>query len=98
MDTFVASGNSGKGRMVDQLTRDDGMTASCQTKTVEFKKSVALSSSDLNERWRAVKRQEWNAIHCSDKTWAAMASSGWQIVAAVTTTNREEIKFVVECR
>jgi hypothetical protein len=96
--SFLAKGNADNGRMVDVLARNDGMTASCETRTVEFKKSVALSAAELAERWGAIKQREWDAIHRADRAWATIVSEGWKVVAALKTLDGQEVRLTVDCR
>jgi len=97
IDAFNARGNAKKGQMVDPLTRNEGMHADCQRRTVEFLKSVAVAASELTPPWLAAKQKEWSDLHCKDRVWSAMMSGGWQIVLLLATFDGKQLRLVAQC-
>jgi len=95
---FAAETNADKPDAPDPLTSNDAVVVDCDRKTVRFKKSVALSSSELGETWHVSKQREWNTAYCANEEWAPIFASGWQVSATVTTFDGKRVTFFAECR
>ena len=94
---FAAKANADKPGATDPLTRNDAMVVDCDRKTVQFKKSVALSYSELGETWHVSKQREWNSVHCGNVEWAPIFVNGWKVSTTVTTFDGKRVTFFAEC-
>jgi hypothetical protein len=81
----------------EPLTTNDAILVDCDRKTVEFKRSVALSYSELNPAWQASKQREWNSEYCRNAEWAPIFESGWQVSMTVRTFDGKRVTFFAEC-
>jgi hypothetical protein len=95
---FAASANADRSPAPDALTRNDEMVVDCDRKTVDFKKSVALSYSELGDTWHASKQREWNSAYCRNVQWAPIFASGWKVSMTVRTFDGKRVTFFAECR
>jgi len=94
---FATKANADKPSMADPLTRNEAMAVDCDRKTVKFKKSIALSFSELGETWLAIKQREWNSVYCGDQAWAPIFASGWKVSLTLVTFDGKHMTVFAEC-
>lgn len=53
-------------RMVDAVTRVDGVSVFCGLRTYATNKFIMMDMSTMREGWRARKQEQWNQIICTN--------------------------------
>jgi hypothetical protein len=94
---FAAKANEDKGSAIDGLSSNEGVSVSCDTKTLIFHKALALSMSELGTTWHASKQQEWNAIYCANPDWSPILANGWKVAASLTTFDGKRMTIFAQC-
>jgi hypothetical protein len=90
--------NKDKGVWIDRTTRNDGMTVSCQSRTVLFHRFFNTHSAAMDEPWQRSKAEEWSAAHCSNPIWAEAIQSGWMIGAAYVAGDGVRVSVWARCK
>jgi hypothetical protein len=86
----TATGFAGKGpHMVDKVTRADGASADCGTKSASFRLSILLDSSKLKPGWQDTLKAGWSQSFCRSATLKAALAAGWR--AGVTWTTSDSV-------
>ncbi|MBX9726688.1 MAG: hypothetical protein K2X09_05425 [Rickettsiales bacterium] len=89
--------NADSGAMLDAYTRNDGVSVLCNTKVVEFKKSLLTNSTDLREGWQERKASQWDKIYCEMPALEAI-KSGWTIGFSLVTKDGVRFWHKAECK
>ena len=89
--------NSEKGSMVDSITRNDGMVVSCNTKSVEFKKSLTVNASQLKDGWQAFHEKRRNEALCKLEDLAFAVNTGWSVAMPSTTLDGKTFTLIAKC-
>jgi hypothetical protein len=95
---FTVAENKDVGLWIDRTTRNAGMTVTCETRTVEFKRFTYALSSSMSSAWKEHKAAEWNARHCNNPIWSAAIRSGWKILLTTTSIDRKSASIIAECK
>ena len=83
--------------MVDPVTRNDGMAVLCNTKVVEYKKSMIVDFSMLRDGWKERKQKQWNSIYCDGSHWQKLIDDGWTVSTTLISKSGERFWFKAEC-
>ena len=97
LSDYAIKANREKTHAPDALTTNGAMLVDCDRKIVEFKKSVALSYSELDATWQARRQREWNSAYCRTAEWAPIFVSGWKVSMTVRTFDGRRVTFFAEC-
>ncbi|MEO7688082.1 MAG: hypothetical protein ABIS51_02265 [Sphingomonas sp.] len=84
-------------KMVDRITRTDGMAIFCSLRTVTTNKSFLLPLSQFREGWQARKQEQWNRATCDDSFFGPMARKGWRFTENITFTSGERFILDAKC-
>lgn len=84
-------------RMVDSVTRVDGMSVFCGLRTVATNKYLLVSMSAMQEGWQARKQEQWNRIICDNAAFGVMARRGWRFAHNMTFQSGERITQEARC-
>ena len=95
---FAVAENRDVGLWIDRTTRNAGMTVTCETKVVEFKRFTYALSSSMSDAWKERKAAEWNARHCNNPVWSDAIRSGWKILFTTTSVDRKSASIIAECK
>ena len=94
---FAVTLNAANGAMIDAITRNEGMAVSCDRKNIDFKKSVALTSSELYARRSGIEKK-WNQHYCTNKEWAPVFAAGWSASTTITALDGKSLKVTATCK
>ena len=97
LSDFAIKQNVAKGEMIDAITRNEGMSVSCDTKIVDFKKSAALTSPELYLRRSGIQKQ-WNQHYCTNKEWTPIFAAGWSASTTIAALDGKSLTVTAECR
>ncbi len=98
MKDFSQKVNSEGPVWVDHATRQDGVAVICNTKIVEYKKFMNVSSADLRVGWQERKQEQLNDIHCTDDSPFRQAiDNGWNIKMLLTFIDGKTARFTAYC-
>jgi hypothetical protein len=89
--------NAEKGSMVDLVTRNEGVIVSCNTKSVEFKKSLTVNASELKDGWQAFHEKRHNEGLCKLEDWAFAVKTGWSVSMPFTTLDGKTFTLIAKC-
>ncbi|MBM7069643.1 hypothetical protein [Actibacterium sp. 188UL27-1] len=80
-------------RMIDKYTEITGFSVDCDTRVVEFRKRLLVSSAVMEPGVFARKQQQHTALHCNHQGLASV--SGWTAVDKIhEPTNELVFTFV----
>jgi hypothetical protein len=82
---------------LDRVTRNDGVSVSCEKRLVEFKRSVRGTGTSLDQSWRERKGGEWNDTHCHNRIWSEAILNGWNIAASFTASDGARVTIRAHC-
>ena len=71
--------NKDRGKMVDVITRTDGVTVLCGVKILQFKKFLFTSPKALRPGWQARKQSQWNDLYCQGDFRRIILENGWTV-------------------
>lgn len=95
--TDMASARNAEGpKMVDHVTRDDGMAVLCSLKAVEFKKFMFASQAEMRPGWRERKAKQWNDIYCNGATRENI-EDGWTIALVLVLQDGTRFRHAATC-
>ena len=86
------------GKWVDKITRNDGTTVLCGTKSVEFKKTFNVGFEKMQSDWRAVQQRTLNDNFCKAPSWRNAILAGWTVANSCTAPNGARETFVAAAR
>jgi hypothetical protein len=86
------------GIWIDRVTRNAGVTVSCDKKVVEFKRFLYVPAASLNEAWQERKAAEWNTTHCSSPLWQEAIRSGWKISVSFWVADGSHVSLHARCQ
>ena len=84
-------------KMVDRITRTDGMTVLCGLRTVATNKSFLVPLSQFRDGWQARKQEQWNRLTCDDNLFGPMARKGWRFALNLTFISGERFILDAKC-
>lgn len=84
-------------KMVDPITRTDGMSVLCSLRTVTTNKFFLVKLSDFREGWEARKQEQWNRLVCDDRDYGPMARKGWRFTLNLTFLSGERFIEDAKC-
>lgn len=84
-------------KMVDPITRTDGMSVMCSLRTVTTNKSFLVKLSQFREGWEARKQEQWNRLVCDDRDYGPMARKGWRFTLNLTFLSGERFIEDAKC-
>jgi hypothetical protein len=85
-------------KMVDTITRLDGIVTFCAVRTVNFAKFVNIDVKAFREGWLERKQAQWNDAFCKDAAYVALVQDGWRINQTLTFLSGERYVMTVACR
>ena len=94
---FARAANKDIGLWIDRTTRNDGVTASCNTRIVEFKRFINVRLASVDRSWHEGKAEEWNKRHCGNPIWTEAIRSGWKIELSITATDGRHVSLRARC-
>ena len=86
------------GLWVDKVTRNAGMSVSCERKRIEFTRFTYMRSSSMDDAWTQRKAADWSATYCANPVWSEALQSGWRIVLSVTAADGGRVAVDAKCR
>jgi len=89
--------NEDRGKWIEEDTRYDGITVSCENRTVEFKLFVQLGFIDIPGNWKDRTNYKWSADYCTDPSWAAAINNRWKVALVVRSAIGEDAYFRADC-
>jgi hypothetical protein len=92
---MVQALNADTGAWLDRHTRNDGVEVVCPIRTVWFKRFVDLRAPGKD--WAALKREEWNNVHCHDRVWRPAIDDGWILLLTIATASGERADIIASC-
>jgi hypothetical protein len=90
--------NERLGSPIDGLSSNEGVDLSCESKTIVFHKSIALSSSELTWRWQLAMQQDLNSIYCTGEMWEEVMAKGWTVAVVWAAFDGKQVTFEPQCR
>jgi len=97
LERSAANLNKDSGKWIDKVTRQDGATVLCGTKSIEFKKTINVGFEKLPSDWRATQQRAWNDAHCKDPAWRRAILAGWTVATSYTAPNGARDRIVAVC-
>ena len=94
---FAIAAEKDVGLWVDRVTRNGGMSFSCERKLVEFKRFTYAPSASMNGAWKERKAAEWSASECGSQVWGDAIRNRWKIVLSVTSADGGQVRFTAQC-
>jgi hypothetical protein len=85
------------GLWLDRVTRNGGMSVSCERKVVEFKRFTYAPSASMTGAWKESKAAEWNKSECASAVWGEAIRNKWRIVLSVTSADGGQAVFTAQC-
>ena len=94
MQDLAAKINRNIGARLDEVTVQSGMAVRCNEKLVEFKKTLKIPFSNLQDpQWR----KRLNDIYCTNDTLLQAVASGWQVTTTITDSTSERLRMTARC-
>jgi hypothetical protein len=84
-------------KMVDAITRTDGMSVLCGLRTVTTNKTFLVNLSQFREGWQARKQEQWNRMSCDNSSFGPMARKGWRFTLRITFASGEQFILDAKC-
>ena len=84
-------------KMVDRVTRTDGMSIMCGLRTVTTNKFFLVPLSQFREGWQARKQEQWNRMTCDNASFGPMARKGWRFTLNLTFASGERFILDAKC-
>lgn len=85
-------------RMVDRITRLEGLSVSCSLRTVTWNKTITVDRAQMDPHFLQVTQQEdWNHIICDDDPLGTMARRGWRFVTNYTYADGQQMITEAHC-
>lgn len=84
-------------RMVDTVTRIDGVSVFCSLRAVLWNRYIIGDMSQMADGWQAAKQEQWNRLICDDRAFGAMARRGWRFANNMTFRSGERITQDARC-
>jgi len=97
LERSAANLNKDSGKWIDKVTRQDGTTVQCGSRSIEFKKTINVDFEKLPSEWRAIQQRAWNDTHCKDPAWRRAILAGWTVATSYTAPNGTREKIVAVC-
>lgn len=82
---------------LDPVTQDDGVEVDCARKTVEYPRSVSVTTARMKPGWQEGKTAQWQDSACKSDLLVAAMNHGWVLSITVTFADREQFHYIVEC-
>jgi hypothetical protein len=89
--------NATVGMWQNPVWRNDGVSVSCERRTIQFKLFLNLSSQEITPEYNQRAADRWNASHCSLQAWRDAIADGWQIELFIAMLKRESETFDAMC-
>ncbi len=85
------------GVWIDRMTRNAGMSVSCDRRTVEFTRFTYAPSASMDQAWKERKAADWNAVHCASPVWNEAIRSGWKIMLSQASADGARVTIAAQC-
>jgi hypothetical protein len=85
-------------KMVDHITRMDGMVTLCSVRAVAWNKSVLTAAPADPEQWRLRHEANWTAGICQNALYRNMSLKGWEYVQYLTFRTGEHLTLNARCK
>ena len=85
------------GRQVDEITVNRGLFVLCGARTVIFRKSLTVRSSDLRPGWQERFRLRWNGEMCIEAAWIDKIRTGWTVSMAALFADGTRFETSANC-
>jgi hypothetical protein len=84
-------------KMVDAVTRTDGISVLCAARTYTTNKTLLVNASTMRDGWQGRKQAQFDQITCENEIFGPLARSGWRFVMNFTFLSGERFSFVAKC-
>lgn len=91
--------NAETGTMLDEITRQDRMFVSCESKRIVATVMVDGTKADMNKDWEQTMQEQWNANFCAPGSPHLKAiKKGWTIVSQSVFKNGDIHRITATCK
>jgi len=97
LNKVVASMQPELPKMVDAITRTDGISVICAARTYTTNKTLLADISAMREGWQGRKQAQLDQMTCADEYFGPLARRGWRIVVNFTFLSGERVTMVAKC-
>ena len=84
-------------KMVDKITRVDGVSVICSLKTFSYNKFLNVELKKFREGWLARKQGQWDQVNCENEAFKPLIDRGWRFVQNFTFLSGERFAIVAKC-
>jgi hypothetical protein len=85
------------GVWVDRVTRQAGITVSCDRKVVEFVRFTYTPTAAMNGAWKEQKAAEWNGTQCASRLWTQAIRNAWTVALSLTAYDGGHVSLNAQC-
>jgi hypothetical protein len=97
MKTIADSIGKSNGKMIDQVTKQEAVTADCDAKVFSVKWSVTVPSTGMKPDWVDIVKGNLEGIVCRDMDFMGAMEGGWKVKSSWTLADGKTTEVELNC-
>jgi hypothetical protein len=97
MKTIADSIGKSNGKMIDQVTKQETVTADCEGKVFAVTWSVTVPSTGMKADWVDIVKGNLEGIVCRDMDFMSAMEGGWKVKSSWTLADGKTAEVELNC-
>jgi hypothetical protein len=97
LQTIADSIGKGNGQMIDQVTKQESVTADCAAKVFAVKWSITVPSTQMKPDWVDLVKGNIEGTICRDMDFMGAMEGGWKVTLGWTLADGKTADAEVNC-